>query len=135
VPESIRGLAGTFLSDPDPALREAAVAAAPPGVDWREFLASETNCAVRFAAIAQLARTECEHAIPDLIHFLRSGDWQVRAVAASCLITLGTAAADAVKPLARDADQNVQTAAVRILVALQQDAWLEQELLNRPHLR
>jgi hypothetical protein len=29
----------------------------------------------------------------------------------------------------RDADQSVQTAAVRILLALHQDAWLEHELL------
>jgi hypothetical protein len=99
VPESIRSLAVTFLSDPDPAVRQAAVAAAPRGVYWREFLAYETNCAVRSEAMLQLAKSECEQAIPDLIHFLRSGDWQVRAVAASCLITLGTAAADAVKPL------------------------------------
>lgn len=98
-------------------------------MNWREFLASETDSAVRFAAIAQFARTECEQAIPNLIEFLRSDDWQVRAVAASCLITLGTTAADAVKPLVRDADQNVQTAAVRILLVLHEDAWLEQELL------
>jgi hypothetical protein len=38
-------------------------------------------------------------------------------------------AADAIKPLVRDADQSVQTAAVRILLALHQDAWLEHELL------
>lgn len=129
VPESIRSLAGTFLLDPDPAVRQAAVAGAPPGVNWREFLASETNSAVRFAALAQLVRTEGERTIPDLIDLLRSSDWQVRAVAASCLISLGTMAADAVKSLVHDADPNVQTAAVRILLALQQDAWLKQELL------
>ncbi len=129
VPESIRGLAVAFLSNPDPAVRQAAVAAAPAGVNWREFLVSEIDRGVRSEAMVQLAKRECEQAIPDLIDFLRSGDWQVRAVAASCLITLGTAAADAVKPLVRDADRNVQTAAVRILIALQQDAWLEQELL------
>lgn len=129
VPESIRGLAVTFLSDPDAAARQAAVAAAPPGVNWREFLASEIDSAVRLEAMAQLARRECEQAIPDLIDFLRSGDWQARAAAAGCLITLGIAAADAVRPLVRDADQDVQTAAVRILVALHEDAWLEQELL------
>ncbi len=129
VPESIRGLAAPFLSDPDPAVRQAAVAAAPPGVNWREFLTSETNSAVRSEAMIQLAKSESERAIPDLIDFLRSSDWQVRATAASCLTTLSTAAADAVKPLVRDADQNVQATAVRILLALQQDAWLEQELL------
>ena len=129
VPEPIRGLAVAFLSDPDPAVRQAAVAAAPFGVSWREFLAYETNDAVRSEAVVQLAKTECEQAIPYLIDSLRSGEWQVRAVAAGCLITLGTAAADAVKPLVRDADQNVQTAAVRILLALHEDTWLEQELL------
>jgi hypothetical protein len=129
VPESIRGLAVAFLSDLDPAVRQAAVAAAPPGVNWREFLVYETNNAVRSEAVVQLAKTECEQAIPFLFDSLRSGDWQVRAVAAGCLITLGTAAADAVKPLVRDADQNVQTAAVRILLALHEDEWLEQELL------
>lgn len=129
VPESIRGLAVAFLSDPDPVVRQAAVAAAPPGINWREFLVYEANSAVRSEAVVQLAKTECEQAIPYLIDSLRSGDWQVRAVAAGCLISLGTAAGDAVKPLVRDADQNVQTAAVRILLALQEDAWLEQELL------
>ncbi|MBV8867612.1 MAG: hypothetical protein JO210_19590, partial [Acidobacteriaceae bacterium] len=34
VPESIRGLAAKFLCDPDPAVREAATAAAPPGANW-----------------------------------------------------------------------------------------------------
>jgi hypothetical protein len=130
VPESIKGLAVAFLSDPDPAVRQAAVAAAPPGVNWREFLAYETDNAVRSEAVVQLAKTECEQAIPYLIDSLRSCDWQVRAIAAGCLITLGAAAADAVKPLVRDADQNVQTAAVRILLALHEDAWLERELLT-----
>ena len=129
VPESIRTLAVTFLSDPDPAVRQAAIAAAPLGVNWREFLSSETNSAVRSEAMVQLAKSECEQAILDLIQFLRSSDWQARAVAAGCLITLGTVAADGVKPLVHDADQNVQTAAVRILLALHEDAWLEQELL------
>ncbi len=130
MPESIRSLAVKFLSDPDPAVRQAAVAAAPAGVNWREFLISETESGVRLEAIVQLAKRECEQAIPDLIDFLRSGDWQVRAVAASCLISLGAAAVDAIKPLVRDADQNVQTAAARILLALHEDAWLEQELLG-----
>ncbi|MBV8070140.1 MAG: HEAT repeat domain-containing protein [Acidobacteriaceae bacterium] len=129
VPESIRGLAAAFLRDPDPAVRQAAAAAAPPGVNWREFLVLESDGAVRLAAMVQLARTERERAIPDLIDVLRSGDWQVRSTAASCLITLGTAAGDAVKPLVRDPDPDVRTAAVRTLLALQQDAWLEQELL------
>jgi HEAT repeat protein len=129
MPESVRGLATAFLSDPDPALRQAAVGASPPGVNWWEFLAHETDNAVRSEAVMQLAKTECEQAIPYLIHSLRSGDWQVRAVAGSWLITLGTASATAAKPLVRDADQNVQIAAVRILFALHEDAWLEQELL------
>lgn len=63
VPEPIRGLAVAFLSDPDPAVRQAAVAAAPFGVSWREFLAYETNDAVRSEAVVQLAKTECEQAI------------------------------------------------------------------------
>jgi hypothetical protein len=129
VPEPIRGLAVTFLSDRDPAVRQAAVAAAPSRVNWREFLACEPSSAVRSEAMIQLAKKERERSIPDLIHFLRSSDWQARAAAAGCLVTLGTAAADAVKPLVRDGDQNVRTAAVRILIALQQDVWLEQELL------
>jgi hypothetical protein len=129
VPESVRGLATAFLSDPDPAVRQAAVGASPPGVNWWEFLAHETDNAVRSEAVMQLAKTECEQAIPYLIDSLRSGDWQVRAVAASCLITLGTASATAAKPLVRDGDQNIQTAAVRILLALHEDEWLKQELL------
>lgn len=128
VPAAVRSLASPFLSDHDPQLREAAVSAVPPHVDWREFLASEKCTAVRVALIRQLAKTQGEQAIPDLLHFLRTSDWQERSAVAECLIVLGRSAVDAVKPLVHDADENVRIAAVRVLLGLEQDSWLEREL-------
>jgi HEAT repeat protein len=127
VPESIAALPVGLLNDPDPEVREAAVLASPAKLDWRAFLIRETVSSVRRACVAQLARSDGDDAILDLIAFLRSDDWQLRTVSAQALIKLGSSAAEAVKPLVHDPDQRVRVAAVRVLLDLQQDKWLEQE--------
>jgi len=125
VPESIAALPVGLLNDPDPEVREAAVLASPAKLDWRAFLIRETVSSV--ACVAQLARSDGDDAILDLIAFLRSDDWQLRTVSAQALVKLGSSAAEAVKPLVHDPDQRVRVAAVRVLLDLQQDKWLEQE--------
>jgi hypothetical protein len=127
VPESIAALPVGLLNDPDPEVREAAVLASPANLDWRAFLIREGVSSVRRACVAQLARSDGDDAILDLIAFLRSDDWQLRTVSAQALIKLGSSAAEAVKPLVHDPDQRVRVAAVRVLLDLQQDKWLEQE--------
>jgi hypothetical protein len=127
VPESIAALPVGLLNDPDPEVREAAVLASPAKLDWRAFLIRETVSSVRRACVAQLARSDGDDAILDLIAFLRSDDWQLRTVSAQALVKLGSSAAEAVKPLVHDPDQRVRVAAVRVLLDLQQDKWLEQE--------
>jgi HEAT repeat protein len=129
VPETITALAIPLLEDPDARIREAAVLAGPSGVDWRALLTREGEPAVRRALIRQLARSAGEDAIPDLIAFLATDDWQVRAFCAEALVSLGDSVVEKVKPLVSDADQSVRVAAVRILLDLQQDTWLKQEFV------
>jgi HEAT repeat protein len=127
IPGSIAILPVGLLNDPDPEVREAAVLASPANLDWRAFLIREIVPSVRRACVAQLARSDGDDAILDLIAFLRSEDWQLRTVSAQALVQLGSSAAEAVKPLVHDPDQRVRVAAVRVLLDLQQDKWLEQE--------
>jgi HEAT repeat protein len=130
VPEFIATMAAGLLDDPDPKIREAAVQAAPKWLDWRAFLLRETIPSVRRACVPQLLRSEGDKAIPDLIALLRSDDWQLRTVSAQALVQLGASGAEAVKPLVHDQDQRVRVAAVRVLLDLQQDEWLQEELLS-----
>jgi hypothetical protein len=127
VPVCIRSLAAPFLSDGHAEVREAAVRAAPPEVDWRLFLASEVNTAVRVASTIQLTKTARQGVIPTLIALLDSDNWQERANAAACLTSLGAAVLEAVKPLVHRGSQNVRAAALRVLPDLEQDAWLRQQ--------
>jgi len=88
VPEAIESIAANMLEDADPEVREWAVHAAPARPDWRAFLDRESEASVRRACIPQLARSEGERAVPDLIEFLRSEDWQIRAQATAALSRL-----------------------------------------------
>jgi hypothetical protein len=85
VPEAIESIAAKMLGDPDAEVREWAVRAAPASQDWRAFLEREQVAFVRRACIPQLARSEGEKAKSDLIEFLHSEDWQIRALAAAAL--------------------------------------------------
>jgi hypothetical protein len=127
VPACVRSLAARFLSDAEAEIREAAVRAAPPEVDWRALLASEVNTAVRVATTIQLTKTAREEAISTLIALLDSDNWQERANAAACLTSLGQSVVEAVKPLAHRASHNVRAAALRVLLDLEQDEWLCQQ--------
>ncbi|AXC11917.1 hypothetical protein ACPOL_2601 [Acidisarcina polymorpha] len=130
VPDSISASALSLLDDPDPEVREAVVLAAPPGLDWRALLDRETIPSVRRACVSQLVRSEATKAIPDLVGLLRSDDWQMRTVAAQALVKLGSPGAEAVKLLVHDENPTVRVAAVRVLLDLKQDAWLEDEFLT-----
>lgn len=89
VPEAIESIAAEMLKNLDPEVREWAVHAAPARQDWRTFLEREPEASVRRACIPQLARSEGERAVPDLIEFLRSEDWQIRAQAAAAMSRMG----------------------------------------------
>jgi len=127
VPIYIRSLAAAFLSDVDAEVREAAIRAVPPKVDWRALLVSEANPAVRVSITVQLTKTAREEAIPTLIALLDSDHWQERANAAACLSSLGPAVVEAVKPLLHRASQSVRAAALRVLLDLGQDEWICQQ--------
>ena len=127
VPVYIRSLAAAFLSDVDAEVREAAIRAVPPEVDWRALLVSEVNTAIRVAITVQFTKTAREKAISTLIALLNSDHWQERANAAACLTSLGPAVVEAVKPLVHRASQNVRAAALRVLLDLEQDEWLCQQ--------
>lgn len=126
--ESLRALALPFLADPDPWVREAAVWASPAACEWRTLLAREADPIVRRACVFQLATLEQEQAIPDLIQFLHSEDWQLRSVSAEALVKLGVIAVDQIKPLVHHSNRNVRISALRILLDLKQDSWLKREL-------
>ena len=111
----------------DAEVREAAIRAVPPEVDWRALLVSEVNTAIRVAITVQLTKTAREEAIPTLIALLNSDHWQERANAAACLTSLGQPVVEAVRPLVRRASQNVSAAALRVLLDLEQDEWLCQQ--------
>lgn len=125
--ESLRALALPFLSDPDPSVREAAIWAGPADLEWRTLLERELDPCVRRACVFQLATVERERAIPDLIQFLHSEDWQLRCVSAEALVKLGTVVTEEVKPLVHHSKTGVRVAALRILLDLKQDIWLERE--------
>ena len=127
VSQPVRAMALPLLEDADAEVRALAASASPAGPDWGAFIEHEVNPLVRRAAVIQLARTEGKRAIPDLLQLLCAENWQVRAVAAESLVSLGMAAAEAVKPLVHDDDQNVRIAAARILLDLEQDSWLQLE--------
>jgi len=127
VPADIRSLAAPFLCDETAEVREAAVRAAPPGVDWRAFLASEVNTVVRVASAIELTKTARDEAIPTLIALLDRDNWQERANAAACLASLGPIVVEALKPLIYRGCQNVRAGALRVLVDLKQDEWLAQQ--------
>ncbi len=130
VPESIRALARPFVADCDTCVREAALAAHPPDVNWRELLREEAVPNIRRVLIGQLVKAERDRSIPDLLHVLRTEDWQERAVATEWLVRLGRSGADAVKPLLHDVNPQVRTAAARVLLELQEDDWVDHELLS-----
>lgn len=88
-------LAVRALTNEDAAIRSAAVATNPPGVDWRSMLATEKNAGVRRACLTALRKSEAGNAIPYLVEYLRDEDWQTRAIAAKELVALGTLAIDA----------------------------------------
>jgi HEAT repeat protein len=111
----------------DAEVREAAIRAVPPEVDWRALLASEVNTAIRVAITVQLTKTAREEAIPTLIALLNSDHWQERANAAACLTSLGPAVVEAIKPLLHRARQSVRAAALRVLFDLGQGEWLGQQ--------
>jgi hypothetical protein len=127
VPADIRSLAVPFLCDGAAEVREAAVRAAPPGVDWRAFLASEVNTAVRVASTMELTKTAGIGAIPTLIALLDSDNWQERANAAACLSSLGPIVVEALKLLIHHDSQYVRAGVVRVLADLKQDEWLGQQ--------
>lgn len=81
-------LAAEALTNDDPQIRSAAVAANPPGVAWRRMLATEKNASVRRACLTALRTCEAEKALPDLVESLRDQDWRTRAVAAKELVAL-----------------------------------------------
>lgn len=127
--EPIRALLIPLLQDEDLIVRHAAVFSAPSDVDWRALLRHERHLPTRQAALAQLVKAEGARAIPDLLEHLRDNNWQIRATASDLLVNLGDAVVEPVKSLVQDPDQNVRVAAVRILLDLEQDHWLEQEIL------
>jgi hypothetical protein len=119
-----------FLSDPTPAVRLAAIRAGAEGLDWAQVIASEPDVAVRVAAIARLAVQEGLPAIPTLIALLSDNDWRIRAQATEALKCLGTDAVEAVKPLTADTRDFVRAAAVQVLLAHEEDLWVEEALLS-----
>lgn len=126
----LQALLDRFARHADPALRLAAIQAGAKNGDWQALLAVETDPAVRQAGALRLAQNEGTAAIPVLVALLDDPDWQTRAAASGALIEIGGApVVEAVKPLARHCRQGVQAAAVQVLFALGEQAWLEQEFL------
>jgi HEAT repeat protein len=123
------GLTG-FLADPDPAVRLAAIRTGADGPDWALVIETESDVAIRVAAIARLAAQAGPAAIPALVALLSDNDWRLRAQATEALKSLGTEAAEAVKPLTADPRDFVRTAAVQVLLAHQEDEWVEEALLS-----
>ena len=118
-----------FARHPDPALRLAAIRAGATGMDWRAALRQETDPALRQACARCLAREEGAGGIAILVALLEDEDWAMRAAVAEALIDIGTPVVGVVKPLVHHTSQGVRTAAVQVLVALGEQAWLEQEML------
>lgn len=123
-------LARPALTNVDPCVRRAAVAANPPGVDWRAMLRADSDPLVRRACLTALRKCEGERALPDLVDALREHDWQTRAVAAKELVALGALAIENVRPLLHDSQEYIRIAAAVVLAELEDYAWLKDELLS-----
>jgi hypothetical protein len=129
---SLLPLAGQALTNIDPQVRRAAVAANPPGVDWRAMLRGDPDPLVRRACLTGLRKCEGERALPELIDALRERAWQTRAVAAKELAILGAPVIEHVRPLLHDSREYIRIAAAAVLAELEDYAWLERQLLSEP---
>jgi HEAT repeat protein len=117
---TLRDFVREVLGSEDGALRRAVAALGPPGVDWRAFLATESDASVRRVCLIQLRKSEQEGSIPDLIRELSHPDWQTRAVCANELAKLGEPVIEAVKPLLCHTNEYVRVAAASVLRRLDQ---------------
>jgi hypothetical protein len=118
-----------LVQHPNPAVRLAALRAGAQGIDWREMLARETDRAIRCECISRLAWEEGARAMGDLVHLLETEEWDLRAAATSALIGLGPAAIPPMRRLVEHPAEGVRVAAVRVLVELGDDLWLEEKLI------
>jgi HEAT repeat protein len=122
--------AGQALTNIDPRIRRAGMAANPPGVDWRAMLRGDPDPLVRRACLTALRKCEGERALPELVDALRDQSWQTRAVAAKELAALGATGIESVRPLVHDSQEYIRIAAAAVLAELEDYAWLERELLS-----
>ena len=117
-----------FVAHPVPALRRAAIVAGGTGVDWRQCLASDPDPGVRQACVPRLAAAEGLHALPALLDLLREPDWRMRSVVTTALVGLGETVVVPLRPRVHDPEHGVRIAAVQVLLALGQEAWLASHL-------
>ncbi|HOQ27190.1 MAG TPA: HEAT repeat domain-containing protein [Armatimonadota bacterium] len=119
-----------LVQHPNPAIRLAATRAGAQGIDWREMLAREADRGIRRECISRLAQEEGARALDDLVQLLENEEWDLRAAATSALIGLGSAVIPAMRRLVEHPAEGVRVAAVRVLVELGDDLWLEEKLIT-----
>lgn len=118
-------LAQPFLTHPAPAIRAQAWLVAPLPDSALETLATEPAPKVRRAIALRLIRQP----EPPLLQLAYHSDWRVRAVAAQGLIEAGQKSRESARELALAEQPETRAVGVRVLMALDDYEWMEENLL------
>jgi hypothetical protein len=131
---SVEGLHDSILPwrrHPDPAVRLAAIRADGAEIDWRQWFAGEESRTVRSECVARLAEAEGAGALHDLLAYLEDDAWEVRAAARDGLIAIGEPARVPVRQRVTHPLEEVRVAAALVLVGLDDDAWLQENVIEK----
>ncbi len=112
-----------FIDHADPAYRLAAIRAGASG-DWERLVAEDSAPEVRAAALRRSAEL-ADRAVPAIRGGLSDPDWQVRAAATEALKQLGEEGVRLAKELMACESRDARLAAMQVLVAAGEYAWLE----------
>lgn len=125
-PERLAELAGGGAVE----VRAAAVAAGAP-VDLERLLGGgEREPEVLAAAVTRYAREQGAGAAEALAALMGGEDWRVRAAARDGAVAAGDSALEPLRALVRHDREEVRAGAVRALLDLGDDEWLEREVLG-----
>jgi len=124
------GILGRWAQHDEAEIRAAAIAAGAAAD--AELLLGDENADPELiaAAIHRLAEREGTAAIEAIAGSLESDSLEVRAAAREEIVAMGGDAIEPLRPLVRSPDPGVRAGAVRALLDLGDDEWLERELLD-----